>query len=101
MNKQLIAIDRRTHNPCPNKPEGYKWWAHNSGRFGSCGFGFDTFAEALAYCRQGWQRALKDTKARRHIGDEHSTSEFRCSLEGPYGEFDCTEVYRLVTGRDW
>ena len=91
--QELTALDRRTHGPCPNKPEGYKWWAHNHSRFGSVGWGFNTFTEALAYCRDGWERSVNDTKVRR--------PKFRCWIEGPYGEFDRADTYQLVTGRKW
>jgi hypothetical protein len=85
-----------TYGKCPRKPEGFKWWGHQRSRYSSCGWGFDTFAETLAYLRQQYGHAVRHTKERRRPGDEYCEREFWATIEGPGGKLDWLTIQPLI-----
>ena len=87
---------------CPIKPEGFKWEAHQRSRYSSCAWGFNTFAEALAYARQQYRNEVERTKARRLPGDEYCQQEFWATISGPGGQLGWQTIAPLVrqTGKE-
>jgi hypothetical protein len=91
-------IFNQPYNICPRYPNGTKWEVYARGRFGSCCWNMKTFAAALAYLRQQWGYAARDSKLRRHPGDEHSANEFRGWINGPGGRIEWNDLETLVKG---
>ena len=85
------------YNPCPRYPEGTTWEVGVSGRFGSCCWNMVTFQNAVKYIRDQYEHAVRDSKARRHAGDEYAVMEFRGFIDGPGGRLDWNTLRHLVT----
>lgn len=57
------------------------WHCHVSGRFGSCGWDFATFEDAMAYAKQQANLAVVDAKRfPEYLG---ILSDYRASISGP------------------
>src|SRR5262245_39390787 len=89
------------YSKCPNRPEGYPWWCHCSGRYGSAGWGFDTIEEALDYAKDQYQQQVVRAMAKLHPGDEHSVTDFRANISGPGGKLPEAVVWTMVTDKPW
>lgn len=62
-----------------NKP----WHCHVSGRFGSCGWDFATWDDAMVYAKQQAKLAVADVK--RFPEYRGILSDYRASITGPDG----------------
>lgn len=74
------------YSHCPRKPEGFKWEGFARGNYGQACWGFDTFAEALAYLRSQWQ----------HAKNERHPQDFRGRISGPGGAIEWNTIAALV-----
>lgn len=92
-------IFNQPYNVCPRYPNGTKWEVFAKGRYSQACWNMVSFAEALAYLRQQYENARRDTKARRNVGDEYCEQEFRGYIDGPGGRLAWDQLKPLCGQR--